>query len=82
VPDTLFASADLIEPGDLVRYHGSLPKYHGLYLATPCDCARCALRDARGLSDARYRLHDPYGEHERAPRCVRRISITPAAGGR
>ncbi|MFI2078495.1 hypothetical protein [Streptomyces triculaminicus] len=40
----LFRSLDLIEPGDLVRYHGSIAAAHGLYLAAPCSCPVCDIR--------------------------------------
>ncbi|GAA0704712.1 hypothetical protein GCM10010193_69640 [Kitasatospora atroaurantiaca] len=80
--DSLFRALDLIEPGDLVSYHGSLTDFHGLYIATPCDCHNCKLRDAYGVSDFRFRLLDPWGDLRHTPRCVRRKSITRATGGR
>lgn len=81
--DSLFRALDLIEPSDLVTYHGSLPEYHGLYLAVPCDCATCRLLDERGSSNPRYRLIDPWQADSvvAMPRCVRRTSIRRAVGG-
>ncbi|MFF7022999.1 hypothetical protein ACFY97_18600 [Streptomyces klenkii] len=73
--DTLFRSLDLIEPGDLVRYHGSLTDAHGLYLAQPCPCAVCRLRLRITPTDTRYVLLDPWDEMP-GPQCVRRASIT------
>ncbi|MEU1673392.1 hypothetical protein ABZ752_15345 [Streptomyces roseifaciens] len=75
--DSLFRGLDLIEPGDLVRYHGSLADAHGLYLAHWCPCADCNLRFRVG-SDTRYMLIDPWGEAP-GPQCVRRASITRSA---
>lgn len=79
--DTLLRTLDLIEPGDLVIYHGSIPQYHGLYLARPCDCADCRIADLLGIDDIRYRLSDPFAEDPDALtlRCVRRKSITRSA---
>ncbi|MFE6461975.1 hypothetical protein ACFVP0_31525 [Streptomyces cinereoruber] len=78
---TLFRALDLIEPGDLVLYHGSKPDFHGLYVARPCDCFYCAREDYLGATDTRYRLSDPYTEDPDALtlRCVRRTSITRSA---
>lgn len=77
--DTLFRALDLIEPGDLVIYHGSITELHGLYIATPCACFFCAIRDRRGDADARYSLTDPFGEAPGTVRCARRQSITRSA---
>jgi hypothetical protein len=79
--DSLFRALDLIQPGDLVTYHGSITEYHGLYIAVPCDCYECDLRDEYGEADFRFRLLDPWGELTPTPRCVRRQSISRAAGG-
>ena len=54
--DLLFASLDLIEPGELVLYHGSKTGEHGLFLATPCECRHCFAGDQSGDTDTRYRL--------------------------
>ncbi|MFD5427712.1 hypothetical protein [Streptomyces sp. NPDC127084] len=80
--DTLLRTLDLIEPGDLVVYHGSITKHHGLYLARPCDCFHCVRADYLGSDDVRYRLTDPYGTdpHALTLRCVRRQSVTRSAG--
>ncbi|MFI8515289.1 hypothetical protein ACIGHB_29595 [Streptomyces sp. NPDC085460] len=79
--DTLFASLDLIEPGDVVVYHGSIPAHHGLHIAHPCACAYCASADYLGSTDVRYRLTDPFAEDPDATAlcCVRRRSITRSA---
>jgi hypothetical protein len=45
VPD-LLRTLDLIEPGDLVVYHGSITDRHGLYLAKPCGLAHSGGVDA------------------------------------
>ncbi|MFD9047758.1 hypothetical protein [Streptomyces zaomyceticus] len=76
--DTLFRTLDLIEPGDLVLYHGSLRDRHGLYIAEPCFCVSCAREGALGSTDVRYRLTDPFAVDPEAPplRCARRESIT------
>ncbi|MFJ4879891.1 hypothetical protein ACIP93_32455 [Streptomyces sp. NPDC088745] len=76
--DTLLRALDLIEPGDLVLYHGSIPSLHGLYLARPCECFDCGLADRLGSTDTRYQLSDPFAEDPDAPtlRRVRRESIT------
>lgn len=82
--DTLIRSLDLIEPDDLVLYHGSIKNMHGLYLARPCDCFWCAVGDQRaakgrsGSADPRYRLIDPW-QTDRTLRCARRESITRSA---
>lgn len=54
--DVLFASLDLIEPGDLVLYHGSKTGEHGLFIAAPCECRYCYAGDRSGSTDTRYRL--------------------------
>ncbi|MFE4206146.1 hypothetical protein OG590_40450 (plasmid) [Streptomyces goshikiensis] len=76
--DTLFRTLGLIEPGDLVLYHGSIPEHHGLYLARPCDCFYCGRADHLGSDDTRYRLTDPFAEDPDACTVhhVRRKSIT------
>ncbi len=77
--DSLFRSLDLIQPGDLVQYHGSIPDAHGLYIVEPCRCFTCRYHEALGSADIRYRLRDPWDEDAPAPRCVRRQSITRSA---
>ncbi|TDU67826.1 hypothetical protein [Streptomyces sp. KS 21] len=79
--DTLLRTLDLVEPGDLVLYHGSKRDYYGFYLANPCDCAYCARANYLGCADVRYRLTDPFGEDPEAPAliCVRSQSITRSA---
>ncbi|MEV6654780.1 hypothetical protein [Streptomyces sp. NPDC051219] len=76
--DTLLRDLDLIEPGDLVIYHGSITDRHGLYVAKPCDCFYCVRADYLGSDDVRYRLTDPYSDDPNALtlRCVRRQSVT------
>ncbi|MGW0582399.1 hypothetical protein ACWD25_42200 [Streptomyces sp. NPDC002920] len=82
--DTLIRALDLIQPGDLVIYHGSIGHLHGLYLAQPCDCFWCVVGDRRaakgrpGSADPRYRLIDPW-DPARTLRCARRESITRSA---
>lgn len=76
--DTLIRSLDLIEPGDLVDYHGSFTALHGLWLAVPCPCRTCAALDALGVPDVRFALADPWGERS-GPYHVRRESITRSA---
>lgn len=76
--DTLFRSIDLIEPGDLVVYHGSIEDAHGLWLAVPCPCRICAALDALGVPDVRFALVDPWGELS-GPYHARRQSITRSA---
>ncbi|MFE5795784.1 hypothetical protein ACFQ8C_24865 [Streptomyces sp. NPDC056503] len=78
---TLFAALNLIEPGDIVLYHGSIPAHHGLYIAHPCTCFDCARADHLGTTDVRYRLTDPFDENTDPTtlRCVRRRSITRSA---
>jgi hypothetical protein len=76
--DTLFRSLDLIEPGDLVVYHGSIEDAHGLWLAIPCPCAICDALDEFGIPDLRFALVDPWGELP-GPYHVRRESITRSA---
>ncbi|MFJ4551062.1 hypothetical protein ACIP4X_17850 [Streptomyces sp. NPDC088817] len=49
--DALFNSLNLIGPGDLVLYHGTLTDAHGLWLAMPCPCNICHAMDALGLPD-------------------------------
>lgn len=73
--DTLIHALDLIGPGDLVIYHGSIPSAHGLWLAVPCGCGICARHDRLGLSDVRFSLVDPWGERS-GPHHARRESIT------
>ncbi|MFF4403791.1 hypothetical protein [Streptomyces sp. NPDC001404] len=73
--DTLFRSLDLIQSGDLVRYHGSITRAHGLYIALPCSCSACWHLYEFAPGDTRYALVDPWGELP-GPRCVRRASIT------
>lgn len=73
--DTLFRELDMIEPGDLVVYHGSISGLHGLWLAIPCLCPTCLRLDALGVSDLRFDLIDPWGELS-GPYHVRRQSIT------
>ncbi|MFF3884082.1 hypothetical protein [Streptomyces sp. NPDC001914] len=73
--DTLLSSLDLIEPGDLVIYTGSIPSLHGLWLAIPCPCRICEAIDAFGLPDTRFALGDPWGQRP-GPHHVRRESIT------
>ncbi|WP_426568126.1 hypothetical protein [Streptomyces canus] len=82
--DTLLRALDLIEPGDLVIYHGTVTTHHGLYIATPCDCRACVLADMRAArrgadsADPRYRLIDPWNLTFTL-RCARRESITRSA---
>ncbi|MFF9238417.1 hypothetical protein ACF1AY_15995 [Streptomyces sp. NPDC014776] len=76
--DTLFRSLDLIEPGDLVIYHGSIEDLHGLWLAIPCPCGICRRIDQLGIAETRFALADPWGE-EPGPFHVRRKSITRSA---
>lgn len=73
--DELFHSLDLIGPGDLVIYHGTLTDCHGLWLAVPCPCEICRAIDAFGLCDSRFALIDPWGEQS-GPFHARRESIT------
>ncbi|MDG4535298.1 hypothetical protein [Streptomyces sp. AV19] len=73
--NTPFRSLDLIEPGDLVHYHGSIKTAHGFYLAVPCPCSVCRLRHDLSPTDTRYLLTDPWGDLP-GPQCVRRASIT------
>lgn len=75
---TLFRFIELIEPGDLVVYHGSLTALHGLWLAVPCGCAICMRLDRFGIADVRFALADPWGEAP-GPFHVRRASITRSA---
>ncbi|WP_155054557.1 hypothetical protein [Streptomyces blattellae] len=76
--DTLIRSLDLIEPGDLVIYHGTITDLHGLWLAVPCPCRICRAVDALGLVDLRFALVDPWGERS-GPYHARRESITRSA---
>ncbi|WP_435601297.1 hypothetical protein [Streptomyces sp. C10-9-1] len=71
--DGLFAELDLVMPGDLVVYHGSIDIAHGLYTAEPCACQRCVIGDRRGSNDPRYTL-TPIGSGARL-HDVRRQSI-------
>ncbi|MFE0104466.1 hypothetical protein [Streptomyces sp. NPDC059009] len=73
--DTLFRLLDMIEPCDLVIYHGSIKSHHGLWLALPCQCLNCAVADEFGLPLTRFALADPWGELA-GPHHVRRASIT------
>jgi len=76
--DTLIRQLDLIEPGDLVVYTGSISELHGLWLALPCGCALCERIDRFGLPESRFALADPWGELP-GPFHVRRQSITRSA---
>ncbi|HET6636807.1 MAG TPA: hypothetical protein VFH77_17450 [Streptomyces sp.] len=76
--DTLFGSLDLIEPGDLVIYHGSIEDRHGLWLAIPCPCEICLAADLLGIADCRFALIDAWGEQS-GPHHARRESITRSA---
>ncbi|WP_137991238.1 hypothetical protein [Streptomyces vilmorinianum] len=76
--DALLSSLALIEPGDLVMYHGSIETHHGLWIAVPCACGICEQLDAFGLADIRFALVDPWGERS-GPHHVRRESITRSA---
>jgi hypothetical protein len=78
--DMLFRGLDLIEPGDLVVYRGSIEKLHGLWLAIPCPCAVCQRLDEIGFPDVRFCLVDPWGELS-GPHHVRRESITRSIAG-
>lgn len=73
--DTLFRLIDLIEPGDLVLYHGTIKDCHGFWLALPCPCRICDRADALGIVDVRFALVDPWGELS-GPIHARRESIT------
>lgn len=81
IADSIFRALGLIQPGDLVMYHGSITDRHGLYIAEPCTCPDCRFEDHLGANDPRYRLVDPFDETSLGLRCVRRQSITPARGG-
>ncbi|CBG73101.1 hypothetical protein SCAB_60821 [Streptomyces scabiei 87.22] len=76
--DTLIRALDLIEPGDLVIYHGSLTHLHGLWLAVPCNCGICHRLDLLGFAEIRFALVDPWGERS-GPHHARRESITRSA---
>lgn len=76
--DSLFRSADVIESGDLVQYHGSITELRGLWLALPCRCRNCVAFDVIGLPDVRFALADPWGELA-GPHHVRRESLTRSA---
>lgn len=76
--DTLIRALDLIEPGDLVIYHGSIESHHGLWLAVPCGCGICVRLDAFGIPEVRFALVDPWGERS-GPHHARRESITRSA---
>ncbi|MEV4974421.1 hypothetical protein [Streptomyces scopuliridis] len=76
--ETLIDALDLIAPGDLVLYHGSITDHHGLYIVTLCQCTPCRFDDRRGAADARYRLINPW-DSECALHHVRRESITRSA---
>lgn len=73
--DSLLQSIGLIEPGDLVTYHGSIPELHGLWLAIPCLCRLCTHADEMGLPIHRYHLIDPWEERS-GPHHVRPESVT------
>jgi hypothetical protein len=73
-----FRTIELIEPGDLVLYHGSIGSHHGLWLAIPCPCRVCHRLDEIGFPDVRYALVDPWGELS-GPHHVRPESITRSA---
>lgn len=73
--DTLFRALDLIEPGALVIYHGSIEDCHGLWLAVPCPCRICERLDQLGFADTRFALVDPWTEAV-GPVHARRESIT------
>lgn len=72
--DSLLRSLDLIEPGDLVIYTGSIQSHHGLWLAVPCGCGICQRLDQFGLAEVRFALVDPWGERF-GPHHARRESI-------
>lgn len=76
--DALFRAIDLIEPGDLVIYHGSIRSLHGLWLALPCECRICQRLDALGFADLRFALVDPWGELS-GPHHARPESLTRSA---
>lgn len=76
--DRLFRSLDMIEPADLVIYHGSIASHHGLWLAVPCQCRECLLADELGLPASRFTLVDPWGERS-GPHHARRESVTRSA---
>ncbi|WP_329214875.1 hypothetical protein OG352_05415 [Streptomyces sp. NBC_01485] len=73
--DTLLRALDLIAPGDLVIYHGSIEDMHGLWLAVPCPCQICHALDDFGIPDIRFALVDPWRERP-GPFHARRQSIT------
>jgi len=73
--DNLLQSIGVIEPGDLVIYHGSIPDLHGLWLAVPCLCPICLHLDDLGIADVRYALVDPWQELS-GPHHVRAQSVT------
>ncbi|WP_228981386.1 hypothetical protein [Streptomyces sp. DH12] len=82
--DTLLRALDLIQPGDLVQYHGSVTDRHGLYIAIPCGCPFCICADRAGSAHSpRYTLLDPYdvqgGALATVALHVRRRSITRSA---
>lgn len=60
------------EPGQLVRYHGSLTNLHGVYRAYPCPCLNCG---NLGDGAVRFQLLDEHGNVIAS--CVRARSITP-----
>lgn len=77
--DTLIRSLDLIEPGDLVVYHGSIRLLHGVaWVAIPCPCEVCGAFDRMGLPESRFALADPWGELP-GPHHVRRQSLSRSA---
>lgn len=75
--DSLIAALDLVLPGDLVTYHGSVTDAHGLYFAQPCDCSHCARGDRKGTARPRYLLTAV--EDGAQVQHVRRLSIDLAA---
>lgn len=77
--DTLLRQLDLIEPGDLVVYRGSIESAHGLWLAIPCGCGICRAADVYGLRQIPFTLIDPWGE-QAGPFHVRPSSVTRSAG--
>lgn len=76
--DSLIAALDLVMPGDLVIYHGSITDHHGLYLAQPCACIHCVRGDRKGKADPRYLLTN-VADATCHLRHVRRRSIDLAA---
>ncbi len=73
--NTLLSSLDLIGPGDLVIYHGTIEEDHGLWIAAPCPCLVCVRLDEIGFPDVRFALIDPWTQ-SLGPVHARRESIT------